>query len=312
MTDTFKGYSLGVVAAASYGLNPLFALPLLSAGVDAYSVLFLRYFFAVPLLAVMMVARGRGFGLRRGQVVPLALLGILMAFSSLTLYVSYTYIGAAIASTLLFVYPILVTIIMAVVYHERVGLMTVLCILLATTGIGLLYRGDDGLALDPYGLLLVFLSALSYAVYLVAVNRGQMKDIPTLKLTLYVIAFGLLLFAFRFRLETFTILSANPWLWLSAFSMALFPTAVSLICTSAAIHKIGSTPVAILGAMEPVTAVAIAILVFHEALTLRLAVGISLVIASVTLIIAGGSITHHLLRVRKMFPRLKRRWRRRE
>ena len=139
-----------------------------------------------------------------------------------------------------------------------------------------------------------------------------MKDIPTLKLTLYVIAFGLLLFAFRFRLETFTILSANPWLWLSAFSMALFPTAVSLICTSAAIHKIGSTPVAILGAMEPVTAVAIAILVFHEALTLRLAVGISLVIASVTLIIAGGSITHHLLRVRKMFPRLKRRWRRRE
>lgn len=312
MTDTFKGYSLGVVAAASYGLNPLFALPLLSAGVDAYSVLFLRYFFAVPMLAVMMIARGRGFGLRRGQVVPLALLGILMAFSSLTLYVSYTYIGAAIASTLLFVYPILVTIIMAVVYHERVGLMTVLCILLATTGIGLLYRGDDGLALDPYGLLLVFLSALSYAIYLVAVNRGQMKDIPTLKLTLYVIAFGLLLFAFRFRLATFTILSANPWLWLSAFSMALFPTAVSLICTSAAIHKIGSTPVAILGAMEPVTAVAIAILVFHEALTLRLAVGISLVIASVTLIIAGGSITHHLLRVRKMFPRLKRRWRRRE
>lgn len=312
MTDTFKGYSLGVVAAASYGLNPLFALPLLSAGMDAYSVLFLRYFFAVPLLAVMMIARGRGFGLRRGQVVPLALLGILMAFSSLTLYVSYTYIGAAIASTLLFVYPILVTIIMAVVYHERVGLMTVLCILLATTGIGLLYRGDDGLALDPYGLLLVFLSALSYAIYLVAVNRGQMKDIPTLKLTLYVIAFGLLLFAFRFRLETFTILSANPWLWLSAFSMALFPTAVSLICTSAAIHKIGSTPVAILGAMEPVTAVAIAILVFHEALTLRLAVGISLVIASVTFIIAGGSITHHLLRVRKMFPRLKRRWRRRE
>ena len=220
MTNTFKGYSLGVIAAASYGLNPLFALPLLSAGVDAYSVLFLRYFFAVPMLAVMMIARGRGFGLRRGQVVPLAILGILMAFSSLTLYVSYTYIGAAIASTLLFVYPILVTIIMAAVYHERVGLMTVLCILLATTGIGLLYRGDDGVVLDPYGLLLVFLSALSYAIYLVAINRGQMKDIPTLKLTLYVIAFGLLLFAFRFRLETFTILSANPWLWLSAFSMA--------------------------------------------------------------------------------------------
>ena len=50
MTGKFKGYALGVAAAASYGMNPLFALPLLGAGIDAYSVLFLRYFFAIPML----------------------------------------------------------------------------------------------------------------------------------------------------------------------------------------------------------------------------------------------------------------------
>ena len=177
---------------------------------------------------------------------------------------------------------------------------------LATAGIGLLYRGDDGAVLDPYGLLLVFLSALSYAIYLVAVNKGRMKEIPTLKLTLYVIVFGLFLFAFRFQPATFSILSAKPLLWVSAFCMALFPTAISLLCTSAAIQKIGSTPVAILGAMEPVTAVAIAILIFNEQLTVRLSIGMLLVITSVTFIIAGGSITHHLLRVRKMFPRIRR------
>lgn len=306
MTDSFKGYSLGVIAAASYGTNPLFALPLLNAGVDAFSVLFLRYLFAIPMLAVMMVLRGRGFGLRRCQVLPLMLLGILMALSSLTLYVSYAYIGAAIASTLLFIYPILVTVIMALCFHERVSVLTVICIILATTGIGLLYRGDDGAVLNAFGLLLVFLSALSYAIYLVTVNRGELKQIPTLKLTLYVIFFGLFLFAFRFQVNTFAILSEQPLLWLSAFCMALFPTAVSLICTSAAIQKVGSTPVAILGAMEPVTAVAIAILIFHELLTVRLAIGMLLVIISVTFIIAGGNITHHLLRVRKMFPRIKR------
>jgi len=307
MTDSVKGYTLGVLAAASYGTNPLFALPLLGAGIDAYSVLFLRYFFAIPMLALMMVARGRGFGLRRSQVLPHIILGLLMAFSSLALYVSYAYIGAAIASTLLFIYPILVTLIMAVGYHERITLLTVLCILLATAGIGLLYRGDDGVILNPYGLLLVFLSALSYAIYLVSVNKGQMKEIPTLKLTLYVIVFGLFLFAFRFQPATFAVLNARPLLWLSAFSMALFPTAFSLLCTSAAIQKVGSTPVAILGAVEPVTAVAIAILIFNEPLTMRLAIGMLLVILSVTLIIAGGSVTHYLLRVRKMFPRLKHR-----
>ncbi|MGM9704841.1 MAG: EamA family transporter, partial [Prevotella sp.] len=123
MNDRLKGYILGAVAAASYGTNPLFAMPLMNAGIDAYSVLFLRYMFAIPILAVMMIARRRGFGLRRSQVLPLMALGLGMALSSLTLYVSYTYLGTAIASTLLFIYPILVTIIMAVFYKERASML---------------------------------------------------------------------------------------------------------------------------------------------------------------------------------------------
>ena len=304
--STVTGYVLGALAAASYGTNPLFALPLLNAGIDAFSVLFLRYVFALPMLALIMKARGRGFGLRRTQLLPLVALGLLMAASSLALYLSYAYIGAAIASTLLFIYPILVTIIMAVCFHERASVVTIISILLATSGIGLLYRGEGGVVLSPTGLLLVFLSALSYAIYLVWVNGRSIREIPTLKLTFYVIFFGLFLFAFRFDTHIFSVLNAQPLLWLSALSMALFPTALSLLCTSAAIQRIGSTPVAILGALEPVTAVAIAVLLFDEVLTLRLAIGILLVIVAVTLIIGGPTVSRHVLRVRKMFPRRKK------
>lgn len=304
--STVTGYVLGALAAASYGTNPLFALPLLNAGIDAFSVLFLRYVFALPMLALIMKARGRGFGLRRTQLLPLVALGLLMAASSLALYLSYAYIGAAIASTLLFIYPILVTIIMAVCFHERASVVTIINILLATLGIGLLYRGEGGVVLSPTGLLLVFLSALSYAIYLVWVNGRSIREIPTLKLTFYVIFFGLFLFAFRFDTHTFSVLNAQPLLWLSALSMALFPTALSLLCTSAAIQRIGSTPVAILGALEPVTAVAIAVLLFNEVLTLRLAIGILLVIVAVTLIIGGPTVSRHVLRVRKVFPRRKK------
>ena len=299
-----SGYLLGALAGASYGTNPLFALPLLAAGIDAPSVLFMRYAFALPMLALMMVARGRGFGLRRSQVLPLVALGLLMAASSLTLYLSYAYIGAAIASTLLFIYPILVTVIMAVWFHERASWLTIVCIIMATGGIALLYRGDGGEVLSPVGLLLVFLSALSYAIYLVWVNGRGIREIPTLKLTLYVIFFGIFLFAFKFDTSTFRVLNANPWLWLSALCMAFFPTAFSLLCTSAAIQRVGSTPVAILGALEPVTAVAIAVLLFGEALTPRLALGMLLVIVAVTLIIGGKELAHRILRVRKMFPRI--------
>ena len=234
MNSKVKGYLLGAAAAASYGTNPLFAMPLMQAGIDAYSVLFIRYLFAIPMLALMMVARGRGFGLRRPQVLPLVALGVAMALSSLTLYTSYLYLGTAIASTLLFIYPILVTVIMALCFHERIRAVTVVCIVLAMSGIALLYRGDGGEVLSPIGLLLVFLSALSYAIYLVAVNGKRLREVPTLKLTLYVIFFGLFLFAFRFRSESIGILQSQPTLWLYAFAIALFPTAVSLLCTSAA------------------------------------------------------------------------------
>lgn len=280
-----KGYIFGALAAISYGMNPLFALPLLQAGIDAQSVLMLRYLTAIPMLAAIILARRQSFALKGRQWPGVIVMGLLMAFSSLGLYMSYEYIGASIASVLLFIYPILVAIIMTVGFHEHTSWLTVVCIILATAGIGLLYRGEGGEVLHPYGLLLVFLSALSYAIYLIGVNRAPLRGIPSVRMTFYVILFGVFLFIPFSSLSTFDVLSAQPMLWLNVLGMAFFPTAFSLVCTGAAISRIGSTPVAILGALEPVTAVAIAVTIFHESLTPRLTIGMLMVLVAVTLII---------------------------
>jgi drug/metabolite transporter (DMT)-like permease len=301
--SSILGYAFGAFAAASYGMTPLFVLPLMKAGISTYGVLAFRYFFAIPMIAIMMMARGRSFAIRRNQFIPLMLMGFAMAGSSLTLYVAYSYIGASIASTLLFVYPILTAVIMAFVYKEKISIFTIFCILLAMSGIALLYRGKDGETLSLTGVSIVFLSALLYAVYLVACSRQRLKEIPTLKLTFYVILFGILMFLPKFELRFIDILNNNWILWVDVICLAFFPTALSLIATSAAIQRIGSTPVAILGALEPVTAVAIACTLFDEPLTLRLAVGIVLIILAVTFIIAAPGISKALVRVRKMFPR---------
>lgn len=108
MNAKAKGYVLGAIAAATYGMNPLFALPLYKAGMNPDSVLFFRYLFAIPVLGIMIKARGRNFKLKPNEIVPLILMGLLVSFSSLALFQSYNYMEAGIASTLLFVYPILV------------------------------------------------------------------------------------------------------------------------------------------------------------------------------------------------------------
>lgn len=304
MNAKAKGYILGSIAAASYGMNPLFALPLYKAGMDPDSVLFFRYLFAIPLLGIMIKARGRSFKIQRKETFPLIIMGLLVALSSLTLFLSYNYMAAGIASTLLFVYPIMVALIMAMVFKEKLALQTIVCMLLALGGIGLLYKSEDGSTLSLIGTLLVFASSLSYAIYIVGINQTSLKNVATLKVTFYVLLFGLSLFVASL-LYSGVLNTPDQWyLWANLLALAVFPTAISFLCTTGAIQYIGSTPTAILGALEPVTAIFFGIAVFGESLTVRESFGLVMIIVAVTFVIAGGNITSQLVRFRKLFPRL--------
>lgn len=304
MNAKAKGYILGSIAAASYGMNPLFAIPLYKAGMDPDSVLFFRYLFAIPLLGIMIKARGRSFKIQRKETFPLIIMGLLVALSSLTLFLSYNYMAAGIASTLLFVYPIMVALIMAMVFKEKLALQTIVCMLLALGGIGLLYKSEDDSTLSLIGTLLVFASSLSYAIYIVGINQTSLKNVATLKVTFYVLLFGLSLFVARL-LYSGVLNTPDQWyLWANLLALAVFPTAISFLCTTGAIQYIGSTPTAILGALEPVTAIFFGIAVFGESLTVRESFGLVMIIVAVTFVIAGGNITSQLVRFRKLFPRL--------
>lgn len=291
---TFKGFAYGAIAAASYGLNPLFALPLYADGMGADSVLFYRYAFGLVMLGVMMVVQRQSFALRRCEVLPLIVMGLLFSFSSLTLFLSYNYMDAGIASTILFVYPVLVAILMAVFFKEKISPITMISIALAFTGISLLYQGEGGQTLSLIGVALVFLSSLTYALYIIGVNRSVLKDMPIVKLTFYVLLFGLSVYVVRLKFCTQLDVVSQPILWINPVCLALFPTVISLVTMTKSIHYIGSTPAAILGALEPLTAICCGVLVFGERLTPRIVLGIVLILVAVTLIIMGKALIHQL------------------
>ena len=302
-----KGYLLGAVAAATYGMNPLFTLPLYNVGMTADSVLFFRYLFAIPLLAIMIVARGRSFKVSGRQLATLIIIGLVVAFSSLGLFLSYNYMDAGIASTMLFVYPIMVAVIMAAMFRERLSAITIACIALALTGIAMLYKGGGDATLSFTGTMLVMASALSYAIYIVAVNKTGLRNVATLTVTFYVLLFGLSLFAVRLAITgVVQVPPADRWyLWGCVAALAIFPTAISFLCTTAAIQYIGSTPTAILGALEPVTAVFFGVLVFGEVLTVRDIAGLIMIVVAVSGVVASPAIHPRLTRIRKLFPRLR-------
>lgn len=293
MNSRLKGVLCGVGAAVSYGMNPLGALPLYADGINTTTVLFYRYGLAVILLGLFMAVKRKSFSITLKEFVILVPLGVLFALSSLTLFASFHFMDAGVASTLLFVYPVMVAIIMAIFFKERITFVTVLSILLSLSGIALLYRGGDGGVLDTTGVLLVMLSSLTYALYIVIVNKSSLR-MSSLKLTFYVLLVGVLLItscSFFGNGETRIQILTTPSMWLHASILAVFPTIVSLLLMVVAVHEIGSTPTAVIGALEPLTAVMLGVTLFGEELTLRLSVGITLILSAVILIILGNSIS---------------------
>ena len=288
---------MGSIAAASYGLNPLFALPLYQEGMGADSVLFFRYAFAILMMAVMMKARHMDMRVHRRDWFPLAVFGLLFSASSLFLFLSYNYMDAGIASTILFMYPVLVAIIMALFFGERASALTWVCILLAFGGILLLTKTSTGATVSLFGVTLVLLSSLSYAIYIVGVNHSSIARMPSQKLTFYALSFGILIYVVRTRGLTELQLPQTALGWMCAFCLALFPTIISLVAMTISIRKIGSTSAAILGALEPITALLVGTLVFGERLTVRICLGVVLILTAVTLLIAGKKI-YYIIRAK--------------
>ena len=190
MNPKLRGTICGVAAAVFYGTNPLGAMNLYADGITANSTLFYRFGLAALMLAVMMLVQRKSFALTRRELITLVALGILMGSSSSSLYISFNHMDVGIASTLLFVYPVMVAIIMAALFKEKVTAATVFAIVLSLGGIALLNHTEGGASLSTLGVTLVMISSLTYAVYIVVVNKSSLR-MSSVKLTFYTLVFGL-------------------------------------------------------------------------------------------------------------------------
>ena len=297
------GILCAILSAVCYGTNPFGALPLYEEGVNTATVLAHRFGLAVIMLAVVMLAKRENFKVNRQEFKVLFSLGILFAASSITYYQSFHFMDAGIASTILFVYPVMVAVIMALFFKERVTVMTVIAIVMSLVGIGLLYKGETGASLSAMGIVLCVLSSLAYAVYIIVVNQSSIK-MSSFKVTFYamlVCEITLILYSFTSP-ELYLHVLPSPRAWSFAVWLSIVPTILSLVFMTVAVHHVGATPTAILGALEPLTAVAIGVVVFGELLTPRLIVGILFILFAVMLVVLGKdlhlrTITHAVSRL---------------
>ena len=281
------GYPAGIITGITYGLNPLFAVPLMNNGAAIESILFFRYSFAVVLLGAFLIITKQSFKVTAKQAGVLLALGLLYTSSSILLFEAYNYIASGLATTLIFLYPVLVAIIM--VFLRVVPSWPVWLAIAATFGgVIIMTQGNGGESINPIGVALSLGSAFVYAMFIVIINRNNaIATVSNTLLTFYSLAVGAIVFwgkiSFSDTAITTGITTSND--WLNLIGLALLPTIVSTATLAIATRNIGATKASVLGVFEPITAILIGTLMFGEPLTTNIIAGIGIAIAAVTFMI---------------------------
>lgn len=283
------GYPAGIITGITYGLNPLFGVPLMKNGASIESILFFRYAFAVLLLGGLLLATKQNFRISGKQAGVLLVLGLFYTSSSLFLFEAYHYIASGLATTLVFLYPVLVALIM--VFLRVVPSWPVWLSIFATfAGVIIMTQNGSSQSINPVGVILSLISAFSYALFIVIINRNKtISTISNSLLTFYALSVGAIIFLGKIILadEGITTGIEGYAAWGNLVGLALLPTIVSTASLAIASRNIGATKASVLGVFEPITAILIGTLVFGEALTANIVIGILIATAAVTFMIAA-------------------------
>ncbi len=285
------GLAAGFIAGVSYGTNPLFAKPLLESGVPVLVMLFFRYGISAVILAGWMLLKREPFKVNGKELRLLAVLGTLFAGSSLFLFTSYEFIPSGLATTLVYLYPVFVALIM-VFLRFYPSWQTWMSIIATFGGILLLSTPSAGSSIRIPGIVLAVLSALSYAFYLVIVNRSKrIRNVSEHTLTLYALMTGTVLFAVIRAFQGGGLVEGvdSAADWGNLVGLAIVPTMISMLTLAVSSRYIGPTKTSILGVFEPLTAILIGTLLFGEPLTLKMGVGIAICVGAVVFMILRPS-----------------------
>lgn len=273
-----------MMSSMTFGMIPLFTKPAQDADIGTFSIIVYRFIFASIAMYIIMLFKRCNLRITGMELLKIIGLAVLNLVSAITLFYGYYHLSSGAATTIQFSYPVFTCLIMVIFYGEKISWKTILAIVLAVGGVALLAGVDTG-EVSVLGVTLELVSGFTYALYIVAVDKLGLNDMEPYKLTFYVFLLSALLMIPFTALTTGIEVITSPLIIGSILMLGIIPTAVSNFTLLIGVRYVGSTMTAILGALEPLTAIIIGIIIFSEPFTLINGLGAVAIIISVLLLI---------------------------
>lgn len=283
-----KGIAYAIISSATFGLIPLFSVAAMNGGQSPFSVLFYRFLFSAVLFGVFIRIKRVSFRISLKQFSELVVLGgLCYGGTALFLILSYGFIPTGIATTINFLYPVMVALIVFAIYKERPTLGIALAIVLSLIGVGLM-AWSKGATLNVRGVVYALITVVTYGFYIVGLNKSSLRELNGNTVTFYVLFIAAVLFFVVAQFFGGIPAITSVRVGLNLVSLAVVATIISNLTLVLAVKAIGSTTTSVLGSMEPLTALAVGVFWFGERLTLWQTVGVMLVVASVSMVVLMG------------------------
>lgn len=273
------GIILIVLSAASFGTLAIFGRYAYAAGMDTFTVLFLRFSLAALVMASLLAARRES--LPRGQVL-LQLIGmgaLGYAGQSFSYLTAIKYASAGLVALLLYLYPMFVFILSVIVFREKVNGIKIIALVIALIGTALTVDPAGG---ELIGILLAIVAALIYSVYII-VGTGVMRHVSAVQSSTVIIASAGAVYGIFTLINGAQFPTSNSG-WFAIAGIVLIATVIPVVMFLTGLEMIGPTNAAMLSTLEPVVTVLLAAWLFQEQLTpIALAGGMLILIAVVLL-----------------------------
>ena len=286
MNSQLRGVVNGIISGVSFGMIPLFSIPVIAAGMDNVSILVYRFLSGSAAMLAILLLRKTNMRVSLSELLRIVLLAIFYITTALATLECYKYLSSGIATALVYTDPIWCALIGLAFLGDKFSIKLTSSILLASLGVMMMtgvFSGDGTFSM--IGLLLGLASGLAYGIYLILVPRLKVKHIASLKLTFYVFFTGMwLLIAYSLMTNGGVEEVPDSSCWLDLALLGLIPTAISNICVTVSLKLIDSTIVAILGAFEPLTAMVVGVVILGEPLGFIGVVGGMLILVAVAIL----------------------------
>ncbi|MBQ3587223.1 MAG: DMT family transporter [Oscillospiraceae bacterium] len=272
-----KGVLAVVAASFLYGIMPIFTKRVLMEGMTSGSVVFYRLFFSAVFSFIFLMVTRTDIRIEAIQLVHLAVFGIIGFGATMALLtVAYSLIPTGLATMLHFTYPLFVTVVMTVVFREKMSRLKLISCLCALGGLALM---ADFSRLSVMGIVLAVCSGITYACYVIANRKSSFSNLPGMVIVFYVSCFAAVFFGIKAVIAKEFMLPKNGLCLCLLLIIAIFCTIITLFLLTYGIKTLGASTASVLNMLEPVISLIAGVIIYKESVTLFSIIGAVLVVA---------------------------------